>query len=151
MVNDSGLVSDTGAQFCVSKEAPVKSYRSRKQARIYLHEKGIPIGANSLAQLATTGEGPPFRYFGRYAMYLEHDLDAWAEARLSTPVRQSIKTARADRIAPAERDPRLSPPTRTGRKYKPRRQALPEATARAAALAKREAAEQQELVAQSGA
>jgi hypothetical protein len=92
--------------------------RNRKLASIYLLEKGYPIGSNRLAQLATTGEGPPFRYWGRYTIYTEEDLDAWAESRF----RAGPKAHTVNEAAPAGRDeePLLSPPTRQGRKYRKR-------------------------------
>jgi hypothetical protein len=79
-------------------------YRSRRQATEYLRENGIPIGGSRLAQLAMTGEGPRFRYSGRYCVYVEKDLDAWAESRMSRPVTSSTAKARQ-----ADEKPRRSP------------------------------------------
>jgi hypothetical protein len=99
-------------------------YRNRKQASVYLKAKGYPISINRLAQFATTGEGPPFRYWGRYTLYTEEDLDAWAESLLRTP---GPNVGPASLLAPVDRNQRLpldkplSPPTRQGRKYRPRR------------------------------
>ena len=76
-------------------------YRNRRQAAEYLRENGIPIGNARLAQLAVMGEGPRFRYSGRYALYTEKDLDAWADSRLSLPV---VKSKQAE-IKPARRSP----------------------------------------------
>jgi hypothetical protein len=97
-------------------------YRNRKLARIYLHEKGIPIGPNRLAELAVSGTGPPFRYWGRYAVYTEPDLDAWAESVFRTAGPNVGPAALAASIAP-NKSPPLSPPTRQGRKYRPRQRA----------------------------
>jgi hypothetical protein len=94
-------------------------YRNRKLARVYLIEKGYPIGANRFAQLATTGEGPPFRYWGRYTVYTEADLDAWAESKFRTP---GPNVGPASLLVPADHNKgqSLSPPTRQGRKYRKR-------------------------------
>jgi hypothetical protein len=86
-------------------------YRGRKAATAYARERGIPLGASTLAQLATTGEGPPFRYFGRYTIYDEADLDSWIESRLSAPVQKT-------KVPPLDKP--LSPVTRQARKYRPR-------------------------------
>jgi hypothetical protein len=75
-------------------------YRNRRQAAEYPRENGIPIGNARLAQLAVLGEGPKYRYSGRYAVYTEKDLDAWADSRLSPPV---VKSKQADEIKPARR------------------------------------------------
>jgi hypothetical protein len=96
-------------------------YRNRKQASSYLKEKGIPIGPNRLAELASVGAGPPFRYWGRYALYTEPDLDAWAESLFRTAgpdVGPASLLGSVDRNPP---DKSLSPPTRQARKYRPRR------------------------------
>ena len=96
-------------------------YRNRKLAIAYLRGKGIPIGINRLAQLATTGEGPPFRYWGRFTVYTEADLDAWVESkfRMSGP-----DVGPASLLVPVDhtKGQPLSPPTRQGRKYRPRQQ-----------------------------
>jgi len=105
-------------------------YRNRKQATEYLREHGIPCGSFLLAQLAMTGEGPQFRYWGRQTIYTEDDLDAWIEARLGSPVsatsgvRRRPGSVRSRLIEPSES--LLSPPTRTGRKNRPRKQPAPQ-------------------------
>jgi hypothetical protein len=84
-------------------------YRNRKQATQYLREeKGLACGHAYLAQLAVNGTGPLFRYNGRYPVYTEQDLDAWIEARLSSPVRSTAEAAAA------KHEP-LGPPTRKAR------------------------------------
>jgi hypothetical protein len=96
-------------------------YRNRKQASSYLKEKGIPIGPNRLAELASVGAGPPFRYWGRYALYIEKDLDEWAESLFRTAgpdVGPASLLASVDQGPPPDKP--LSPPTRQAKKYRPR-------------------------------
>jgi hypothetical protein len=70
-------------------------YLTRKQATAHIRKRGIPCGSTRLAQLATEGKGPQFRYVGKYPLYTEPDLDDWIEAQLSEPVR-STKSKSAD-------------------------------------------------------
>lgn len=61
---------------------------TRRQASEYLLVTwGISRTPKSLAKLATTGDGPIFQKDGRLALYLPENLDNWAEAQLSPPVR----------------------------------------------------------------
>jgi hypothetical protein len=94
-------------------------YRNRKQATAYLRdEKGIPCGDLFLAQHASAGTGPQFRYSGRHPVYTEDDLDAWVEARLSAPVRSPSEKASALFNAlpdESEDEQQLSPLTRSTR------------------------------------
>jgi len=96
-------------------------YRSRKRARDYLLEQGVPIGSNALAKLAARGGGPRFRYWGRDAVYTEDDLDDWVQQKLSPPVQARLAARRKGRQrgrAPIDAPPA---PTRRARPYKPRR------------------------------
>jgi hypothetical protein len=72
-------------------------YFNRKQARVHLLERGVPVGVHTLAQLAVTGEGPRFRYWGRDAIYTEDDLDGWIEERLSATMRALAAVGRQRR------------------------------------------------------
>jgi hypothetical protein len=45
--------------------------------------------------LATLGDGPIFRKFGRIVVYDPADLDSWALARLSAPLRSTSDEVRA--------------------------------------------------------
>ena len=59
--------------------------RRRAQAAQYLRDRwGIPCSAGTLANLAVSGTGPLYRLAGRFPVYAESDLDAWAQERLST-------------------------------------------------------------------
>jgi hypothetical protein len=59
----------------------------RKDVPAYLADKhGIDIAVSTLNKLASIGGGPVMQYSGRIPLYRLHDLDEWAEARLSKPV-----------------------------------------------------------------
>ncbi|WP_442580744.1 hypothetical protein ACSBOB_01705 [Mesorhizobium sp. ASY16-5R] len=55
---------------------------------------GIPIAVATLDKLASIGGGPPMQYAGRIPLYPVTGLDAWAEARLSKPVRSTAEERR---------------------------------------------------------
>lgn len=62
----------------------------RKDVPTYLAEKhGIDIAVATLNKLATVGGGPEMQYSGRIPLYHTDALDAWADARLSKPVRST--------------------------------------------------------------
>ena len=62
----------------------------RNAAALHLQrEFGLPITPQSLAKLAHTGGGPVFRLLGKYPVYTREDLNAWAESRLSGPLRST--------------------------------------------------------------
>jgi hypothetical protein len=61
-------------------------YRRRADAARYVRETwGMPCSQAWLAKLAVVGGGPIFRKAGRFPIYLDSDLDIWAEARISSP------------------------------------------------------------------
>ena len=105
-------------------------YRNRKRATEYLRENGIPCGNYRLAQLAMTGEGPQFRYWGRQTIYTEKDLDAWIEARLGSPVSSTKAAPPSDKghngeLIDEPSESLLSPPPRTTRhRRRPRKQSV---------------------------
>ena len=56
----------------------------------YLKTKfGVPCTIKTLAKLRCIGGGPVFRRFGRLIRYEPNDLDAWAQSRLSGPLRST--------------------------------------------------------------
>ena len=68
----------------------------RSEVPAYLAEKhGIPIAVKTLDKLASIGGGPVMQYSGRIPLYRPEDLDAWAEQRLSKPVRSTAEKAAA--------------------------------------------------------
>jgi hypothetical protein len=62
-------------------------YLRRKEAGEYLKTRYGHGSPRTLAKLATLGGGPIFRKFGRIVVYDPADLDTWALARLSAPLR----------------------------------------------------------------
>ena len=62
----------------------------RSDAAAYLADKfGIPCSVGTLANYATSGAGPKFELSGRWPIYSQIDLDAWAQNRISAPSRRS--------------------------------------------------------------
>lgn len=68
----------------------------RKEVPAYLMERhGIPIAMATLNKLASIGGGPAMQYAGRIPLYRPEDLDAWAEERLSKPVKSTAERTAA--------------------------------------------------------
>jgi len=65
-------------------------YLERTEAAIYLTEQlGLRVAKGTLQKWATVGGGPAYRRFGKRAVYLIEDLQAWAESKLSAPRKSS--------------------------------------------------------------
>jgi hypothetical protein len=64
-------------------------YLRRKEAGEYLKSRYGHGSPWTLAKLATLGGGPIYRKFGRIVLYDPSDLDSWALARLSAPLRST--------------------------------------------------------------
>lgn len=62
-----------------------KRFLSREEAAQYLTAAGLRTAKATLQKWVTTGGGPAYRRFGKRAVYLVEDLDAWAERKLSAP------------------------------------------------------------------
>lgn len=60
-------------------------YFSRNEAADLIKARGLSITRNTLQKYATVGGGPVYRRFGNRAVYLEQDLDAWIQEKLSAP------------------------------------------------------------------
>lgn len=68
----------------------------RSEVPAYMMQKhGIPVALRTLNKLASIGGGPVMQYAGRIPLYRPEDLDAWAEQRLSKPVRSTAEKAAA--------------------------------------------------------
>jgi hypothetical protein len=62
----------------------------RNEASAYLLERhGLSRTAATLAKLAVTGGGPPFRKANRTPIYDPADLDRWVASITSPPVRST--------------------------------------------------------------
>jgi hypothetical protein len=70
-------------------------YLRRADAARYIREAyAIPCVATTLAKYACVGGGPAFRKAGKFPVYSRDDLDAWAEQRLSEPLRSTSDRSR---------------------------------------------------------
>ena len=66
----------------------------------YLREKhGIKIAPQTLARMRVDGSGPVFQKNGRAVLYTDAALDAWAEGRLSAPVRSTSELPKTKKAA----------------------------------------------------
>ena len=68
-------------------EALPKFLRRDSAADYVKRRWGLACSRGSLAKLAVAGGGPLFRSAGRFPLYTEDDLDAWAKARIGAPKR----------------------------------------------------------------
>ena len=68
-------------------------YNRNEASEYLLHHFGIHAMPGTLAKYASLGGGPAFRKAGRFPVYEEADLDAWAVARLSKRVRSTSELA----------------------------------------------------------
>lgn len=66
-----------------------KEFLRRTEAAAYLKEKYGHGSPRTLAKLATLGGGPVFRKRGRVVLYTVADLDEWAHAGMSAPVKST--------------------------------------------------------------
>lgn len=70
----------------------------RDEASAYLEDNyRLTYAVNTLAKLATIGGGPPMEYAGRFPLYPQDGLDAWAVSKLSPRVASTseLKAIRA--------------------------------------------------------
>ena len=61
----------------------------RSAAAKALTDSGFPTSAKTLATLASRGGGPTYQKFGRIPLYTWSFALAWAESKLSVPVRST--------------------------------------------------------------
>ncbi len=62
-----------------------EKFLDRPEAADYITSLGLQISKNTLQKYVTVGGGPTYRRFGKRAVYLASDLDAWVQQRLSAP------------------------------------------------------------------
>lgn len=70
-----------------------QKYRTRREAALYIEERGLKISPKTLQKYATVGGGPIYQIFGNRAVYTDPDLDAWVDAKLSPPRRSTSEAA----------------------------------------------------------
>lgn len=73
-----------------------EKFRTRKEASAYISERGLRCAPTTLQKYASIGGGPRYRRFGNRAVYLESDLDAWIEERLSGPLASTSNASLED-------------------------------------------------------
>ena len=59
-----------------------RKYKSREAAQ-FLTDRGFPTSYATLDTMVTRGDGPLYCKWGKYRLYDEDDLLAWAHARTS--------------------------------------------------------------------
>lgn len=69
---------------------------TRQQTAADLTKAGFPTSAATLATYAWRGTGPVFRKYGRRTLYRWGDSLAWAQGRLSKPVRATSELKETD-------------------------------------------------------
>ena len=63
-----------------------KRYMTRVEAAKYITNNWFPHSPKTLAKLAVTGGGPPFRKAGRVPLYADKDLDQYAREKIGPRV-----------------------------------------------------------------
>jgi hypothetical protein len=90
---ESDVLSARATTPLAQNDAP-RPYRRRQAAAQYVRDRwGLPCQPSWLAKLAVLGGGPVFRRCGRFPVYDEDALDAWARSRLSGPMRSTSDAA----------------------------------------------------------
>lgn len=70
----------------LTRERDPETLLSRREAAQALTEYGFPVAEATLATKAARGGGPPYRIWGKHAVYRWDQVLAWAEGRLATPL-----------------------------------------------------------------
>jgi hypothetical protein len=68
-------------------------YLDRREQVEYLRRRGLKITKSTLDKLAHTGRGPLYQIFGNRAVSTPENLDAWIDAKLTTPRRSTSEPA----------------------------------------------------------
>jgi hypothetical protein len=76
---------------------PASAFLRRDAAAEYLKIKwGIPCSKKTLAKLACIGGGPLMTLYNRTPLYAPADLDAFAQSKLSKPMRSTSEYAASE-------------------------------------------------------
>jgi hypothetical protein len=82
----------------MTASSPTPRLLRRDDAADYVrHTWGLPCSRGLLAKLAVIGGGPVFRRAGKWPLYQEVDLDAWAKSKISGPLTKT-SDAPIDRV-----------------------------------------------------
>ena len=80
------------------KLAELQRRLRRVEAARYIEDRwNYPCSALTLAKLAVTGGGPPFRKAGRYPLYDPPHLDEWVRSKLSRVVKSTSDLGEGNR------------------------------------------------------
>ena len=94
-----------------------------KEASAFLDDHGYTTSAATLNKMACLGGGPMFRKFGRFRVYTEDDLLAWANGRLSEAMRSTseyrVNSSDNDALDQQGDDGKLSAKTASRVEYLP--------------------------------
>jgi hypothetical protein len=74
-----------------AEQTEERELRRAEAARRIRETHNQPCSPGRLANLASEGGGPPFRYVGRYPFYPICGLDAWAMSRRGPLVRSTAE------------------------------------------------------------
>ena len=73
----------------------LKSGRSRKEAARRIRDiHRLSCTEGTLANHASDGTGPFYHVCGSRSIYLDRDIDEWARARISPPIRKASEARR---------------------------------------------------------
>ena len=73
----------------VFNEIGADALLTREQVADALGRCGVPCSSKTLATRACRGGGPPYRRFGKRAIYRWGDVVEWARAEMTTPARSA--------------------------------------------------------------
>ncbi len=76
----------------------------RREAADYLRRRYGFTTLSSLAKFACCGGGPRFSYAGDLPLYRPSDLDEWAQAQISAPVRSTSERRQDKSAVPSRRE-----------------------------------------------
>jgi len=82
-----------------------KTFLTRFQVAEALEACGIPLSYDTLATKATRGGGPPFRIFGKSAVYQWADVVAWVIETMGEPARTTSEHRARMASPPAPQKP----------------------------------------------
>jgi hypothetical protein len=82
-----------------------KTFLTRFQVAEALEACGIPLSYDTLATKATRGGGPPFRIFGKSAVYQWGDVVAWVLETMGEPARTTSEHRARMASPPAPQKP----------------------------------------------
>jgi hypothetical protein len=89
--------------------SPERRVRRKEAARYITEVWGIPMSPKTLAKLAVTGGGPPYRKAGKFPLYEITALDEFAKTKLSPLVSSTSELQATRRCDGAGMTPTAAP------------------------------------------